>query len=119
MSHVSAKQVAELINSNWTGTLDQLSRRSSVGLRTIYAIRNEWTYLDFWIADKLLTTMELNATLELDTLTLPRKQRPFKHGTLNGYKYHKCRCPRCTKAHSIHVRDYRRRRKLIIAGVAE
>ena len=29
------------------------------------------------------------------------------HGTLNGYKYHKCRCKRCRRAHAIRMDHYR------------
>lgn len=30
----------------------------------------------------------------------------FKHGTLNGYNYHKCRCPDCVMANRVRVKRY-------------
>jgi hypothetical protein len=33
-----------------------------------------------------------------------------KHGTRNGYVNHRCRCPSCTRANTVYMRDLRARR---------
>ena len=40
-------------------------------------------------------------------------RRPVPHGTLSGYRHHKCRCAQCKEAHRIHMQGYRKKVSLV------
>ena len=46
-----------------------------------------------------------------DEVTEPGRLGAWRHGTRQGYEFHKCRCPECRAAHAAHHRKARARRK--------
>jgi hypothetical protein len=42
---------------------------------------------------------------------LPRRVKPLAHGTLNGYRYHKCHCELCREANNRRCREGKHRRR--------